>query len=180
MSIREKLRHIGQAAASWHDLGQRNPRTEDIPPHLKPEAIGASTTFSFFQMQQEREMLRAQFSNSRITPGETFKKKHKGSAYARRNFRIVGLRVASHDSSHLRECLASTFLLIDKTVEARSPPIPGQMDIKIRLSSSAVENIHPVSLLTSSDSAGYSSAITGSPHPNMSTHFMGRSKPLLD
>ena len=39
-SIREKLRHIGQAAASWHDLGKCNPRTEDLPPHLKPEAIG--------------------------------------------------------------------------------------------------------------------------------------------
>ena len=40
-SIREKLRHIGQAAASWHDLGRCNPRTEELPPHLKPEAIGA-------------------------------------------------------------------------------------------------------------------------------------------
>ena len=40
-SIREKLRHIGQAAASWHDLGKRNPKTSDLPPHLKTEAIGA-------------------------------------------------------------------------------------------------------------------------------------------
>lgn len=40
-SIREKLRHIGQAAASWHDLGQHSPKTADLPPHLKPEAIGA-------------------------------------------------------------------------------------------------------------------------------------------